>query len=164
VKYVVDLVSILTAPIFGLVGVWIGGFVQARREEDRLDREISMARENRLFDYKRTAYSDFLASYNGFYNSMFPYVWELEGKGRPGASTTLLIRFRRNLLTCGCMGLGAKKAEVLVTALSRWADSSADKRRHREDKLHDAETAFVTALRADLGVEADKLGSGQDPS
>ena len=60
---VVDIVAILAAPVFGLLGVWIGGVIQSRKEELRLDREERMNREARFFRHKEDAYTAALQAY-----------------------------------------------------------------------------------------------------
>src|SRR4051794_40958025 len=66
-----DLLGITLAPVVGVFGVWLGAKTQGDRDERRLEREEVIARENRLFDHRRTAYAEFLKTARNLYQATY---------------------------------------------------------------------------------------------
>jgi hypothetical protein len=114
-----------------------------RKEERRL----------RLFDHRRTAYTNFYAEYLRYYDALYPHVYDLDSGPEPDydAFDPLLSKLSRVKM------YGSKEAastgKALSTAFIKWAQSVAGTRDHLYKAVESAEEAFLAACRLDLGVE-----------
>ncbi len=117
--------------------------VDARKEERRA----------RLFDHRRTAYTDFHAEYRRYFDLLFPYVYDLESGPGPDYDTfDPLIRILSRVKMYGSKE-AASSAEALSDALVKWSDSTTETRGDLSAVMASAETAFLAACRLDLGVD-----------
>jgi hypothetical protein len=160
VKWTVELVSILAAPVFGLLGVWLGGWVQAKRDDARLGREEKIAREARAFEYKQATYTDFMQTWRGFYSATFDYVHDLvPGAGPDHDSFEPLYASAQQV---GMWGTSeafahADQATQLLMAYALKGDgridatkAELDATKQLETEMDDAIVAFRRAMRLDL--------------
>src|SRR5689334_10133099 len=85
----------------------------ARKEERRA----------RLFDHRRTAYTDFHAEHRRYFDLLFPYVYDLASGPGPDYDTfDPLIRMLSRVKMYGSKE-AASSAEALSDALVKWSES-----------------------------------------
>lgn len=116
---------------------------EARKEERRA----------RLFDHRRTAYTDFHAEYRRYYDLLYPYVYDLEPGAGPDYDTfDPLIRVLSRVKMYGSKE-ASSTAQALSDALVKWSDSTSSTRGDLYKVVDAAEKAFLEACRLDLGVD-----------
>jgi hypothetical protein len=160
VKYVVDIIGILAAPVAGLLGVWVGGVIQANKDDQRLDREERIGSEARLFDHKREAYASFLSTYNHMYTYLYEmkYVRSGEWIGTDYDTFDGVMDKWYFVETYGSED-AAEKGLELVRVLAAWADASPVKHDELHKAIEPVRVAFMKALRADLGISRPDLSA-----
>jgi hypothetical protein len=148
---IVELVTILAAPFFGLLGVWVGGTAQGHREERRLRVELESARESRLFDHKRVAHGEFIAEYLRLRSDTEENV---HGRDKPPLPSAAYEELRNRWTRVWIYGsdVSANYARDVWHQLLVWANS-VDQRRAAETKRLDSEfDVYMTAVKNDIGT------------
>lgn len=143
--------------VIGAIGANISQFVNGGRQRKWAVADAATARTEerraRLFDHRRTAYTDFHAEYQRYYDLLWPYVYDVEpGPGPDYDSFDSLISKRSRVKMYGSKD-AARTAKDLSDALIKWSDSGTKTRDALYKVVESAEEAFLAACRLDLGVD-----------
>ncbi|GIM64544.1 hypothetical protein Pve01_94890 [Planomonospora venezuelensis] len=143
--------GVVVGALLTTAGQIVNAVLQRKWSKEDRDADLDREREQRLFDHRRVAYTEFLAEFESHESALFSLLWD--DQPFPDADAYLRpLSTKASSVRLYGTSEAALKAHALVLQLGKWADAPGNEEADLRDQMGLIKQEYLSAARADLGV------------